>query len=78
MTTLDQIFLLKRKFFVYEANVDRNDRVELHMVYCQFRDEVVGGLHPCSRDEAAQFAALQSQIVDGNYDPTKHKSDFIQ
>jgi talin len=33
--TLDQTFLLKKKFFVNDANVSTDNPVELHLVYCQ-------------------------------------------
>ena len=35
VSTMDQIFLLKKKFFVNDANVDQDDPVHLHLVYCQ-------------------------------------------
>ena len=75
--TLDQVFCLKKKFYVFDANLDRNDPVELHLVYCQCRDEIVGGIHPCSKDEAIQFCALQCQILEGDYIPSKHKSELV-
>jgi hypothetical protein len=35
VATLDQVFLLRKKFFVNDANVDQDDPVQLHLVYCQ-------------------------------------------
>ena len=33
--------------------------------------------HPCTREEAIQFAALQCQIQYGNYDEAKHKPGYL-
>ncbi|KAI9188228.1 hypothetical protein H9P43_002619 [Blastocladiella emersonii ATCC 22665] len=69
--------LLKKKFFYSDQSIDRNDPIQLHLVYQQSRDGIVSGKHPCTLDEAVQFAALQAQIVHGNYDEAKHKVGFL-
>ncbi|KAF2072336.1 hypothetical protein CYY_006349 [Polysphondylium violaceum] len=70
--------LLKKKFFVDDFNVNRDDPIQLHLVYVQSRDAIVSGSHPCSYDEAIQFAALQSQIQLGNHNPASHKPGFLK
>jgi len=77
VSTLDQIFLLKKKFFVNDANVDQDDPVQLHLVYCQSRDDIVSGKHPVNKDEAVLFASLQAQIQYGDFKPDVHKPGFI-
>jgi len=74
VTTMDQMFLLKKKFFVNDANLDQDDPVQLHLVYCQSRDDVLSGRHPVVKDEAIQLAALQCQIQLGDYRPETHKN----
>jgi len=69
---LDQVFIFKKKFFVNDFNVDQDDPFSLHLVYCQSRDEIISGKHPVTREEAYLFAALQSQIQSGNYNPAVH------
>ena len=43
----------------------------------QSRDAIVDGAHPCTREEALQFAALQCQVAYGNYNEAKHKPGFL-
>lgn len=33
--SLEQTFLLKKKYFVYDGAVDQDDPFQLHLVYCQ-------------------------------------------
>jgi talin len=44
----DQLVLFKKKFFVEDANISREDPVQLHLVYVQSRDAIVSGAHPCT------------------------------
>ena len=69
----DMVLILKKKFFFNDANVDRSDPVQLHLLYVQNRDAVVSGTHPTQRDEAIQLAAIQCQVDYGTFDPEKHK-----
>jgi len=75
--TMDQLILLKKRFFVNDANVDQDDPVQLHLVYCQCRDDVVSGKHPVSKDEAVLFASLQCQITSADYKPDQHKPGWM-
>ncbi|EGG16302.1 talinB [Cavenderia fasciculata] len=74
----EAIVLLKKKFFVDDFNVNRDDPIQLHLVYVQSRDAIVSGSHPCSYDEAIQFAALQSQIQLGNHNTAVHKPGYLK
>ena len=71
------ILLLKKKFFFSDQNIDRNDPVQLNLVYVQSRDAIVSGHHPSTSDEAVQLAALQVQVQHGNHEPDKHKPGFL-
>lgn len=64
-----QILVLKKKFFVSEGSIDRDDPVQLHLVYSQAKDDLVNGRYPVARDEAVQLAALQCQVENGNFTP---------
>ncbi|KAI8851508.1 hypothetical protein BC829DRAFT_488095 [Chytridium lagenaria] len=70
--------ILKKKFFFTDQNIDRNDPIQLSLLYNQARDMIVSGKHPCTVEEAAQFAAIQCQVQFGNFEPDKHKAGFIK
>eukprot|EP00731_Ephydatia_muelleri_P016952 Em0010g50a len=57
------VLTLRKRFFFSDQNVDRNDPVQLNLIYC--------------REEAVQFAALQCQIQYGNHNEAKHKPGFL-
>ncbi|KAI9224863.1 hypothetical protein BC828DRAFT_435962 [Blastocladiella britannica] len=69
--------LLKKKFFYSDQMIDRTDPIQLHLIYQQSRDGIISGRHPCTLEEAVQFAALQTQIVHGNHEDGKHKAGFL-
>jgi talin len=72
------VLLLKKKFFFSDQNIDRNDPIQLNLVYVQSRDAIITGKHPCTFEEACQLAALQCQVQFGNHEPDKHKPGFIK
>ncbi|KAM9956083.1 hypothetical protein ACTFIW_005939 [Dictyostelium discoideum] len=74
----DAVVLLKKKFFVDDFNVNRDDPIQLHLVYVQSRDAIISGSHPCSYEEAVQFGALQCQIQLGNHNPNLHKPGYLK
>jgi len=76
--TDEQQVVLKKKFFVDDANISRDDPVQLHLVYVQSRDAIVSGSHPCTYDESIQFAALQCQVQLGNHNPAIHKPGYLR
>jgi talin len=63
---------LRKKFFFSDQNVDRNDPVQLNLMYVQARDDILKATHPCSADEAVQFAAMQCQVQLGDHNPQTH------
>ncbi|KYR00680.1 filopodin [Tieghemostelium lacteum] len=67
-----ELLILKKKFFFNDANIDRNDPVQLHLLYVQCRDSIVGGSYPTLREESINLAALHCQIFMGDFNPTKH------
>jgi talin len=71
------VLLLKKKFFFSDQAVDKNDPIQLNLIYVQSRDSIVGGKLPCSQEEAVQLAALQVQVQHGNHEPDRHKPGFI-
>lgn len=44
----DEVVVFKKKFFVDDGNISRDDPVQLHLVYVQSRDAIVSGAHPCT------------------------------
>lgn len=72
-----QVVVLQKKLFFSDQNIDRNDPVQLNLLYVQSRDAIVHGAHPCTIEEAIQFAALQCQVQYGDYDERKHRSGFL-
>jgi talin len=72
-----EALLLKKKFFFSDQNIDRNDPIQLNLLYVQSRDAIVSGQHPCTPEEAAQLAAMQCQVQYGSHDAPKHKVGFI-
>jgi talin len=63
------VLMLQKKYFVTDQNIDRDDPVQLHLVYIQSRDDVVSGKHPVNVEQAVTFGALQLQIEQGNHQP---------
>eukprot|EP00834_Sanchytrium_tribonematis_P001960 NODE_53_length_30760_cov_1.203712.p1 type:complete len:2138 gc:universal NODE_53_length_30760_cov_1.203712:1939-8352(+) len=76
--TNEDVLVLKKKFYFSDQNVDRNDPVQLNLVYTQARNQILSEKHPCTFEEAIQFAAIQCQVQFGNNDPTKHKPGFLE
>lgn len=69
--TDNRVVVLRKKFFFSDVNVDPNDPVQLGLLYVQARSDIMSGVHPCSQEEACQQAALQCQIVMGDYNGDK-------
>ncbi|KAI8824903.1 uncharacterized protein EV422DRAFT_576151 [Fimicolochytrium jonesii] len=70
--------MLKKKFFFTDQNIDRNDPVQLNLMFNQAKEMIISGKHPCTAEEACQFAAIQMQVQYGNHEPDKHKAGFIK
>lgn len=71
--TENDVVILKKKFYFTDQNIDRNDPVQLNLLYNQAKEAILLGKNPCTQEEAAQFAAIQLQIQSGNHEPDKHK-----
>ncbi|KAJ3096387.1 Talin-1 [Phlyctochytrium planicorne] len=69
--------ILKKKFFFTDQNIDRNDPIQLNLLFNQAKEMIISGKHPCTMEEAAQFSAIQCQVQFGNFEPDKHKAGFI-
>ncbi|KAI9206533.1 uncharacterized protein BJ171DRAFT_498098 [Polychytrium aggregatum] len=76
LTEADTV-ILKKKFFFTDQNIDRNDPVQLNLLYNQSKEMIISGKHPCTLQEAIQFGAIQCQIQYGNHEPDKHKPGFL-
>ncbi|KAJ3168398.1 Talin-1 [Geranomyces variabilis] len=74
--TEEDTVLLKKKFFFTDQNIDRNDPVQLNLMYNQAREMIISGKHPCTAEEACQFGAIQLQVQFGNHEADKHKPGF--
>ncbi|KAJ3073819.1 Talin-1 [Podochytrium sp. JEL0797] len=70
--------ILKKKFFYTDQNIDRDDPVQLNLLYNQAKEMILSGKHPCTLEEAAQFAAIQFQCQFGNHEADKHKASMIK
>ncbi|TPX64716.1 hypothetical protein CcCBS67573_g08329 [Chytriomyces confervae] len=70
--------LLKKKFFYTDQNIDRNDPIQLNLLFNQAKEMILTGKHPCTLEEAAQFAAIQAQCQFGNHEPDRHKGAHLQ
>ncbi|EFA77155.1 filopodin [Heterostelium album PN500] len=71
------ILVLKKKFFFNDANIDRNDPVQLHLLYVQCRDAIIEAKYPTQREEAVQLAALQCQVAMNDFNPAKHVNGYL-
>jgi hypothetical protein len=70
-------YSLKKRYFCDDANVDRSDPVQLHLVYAQCRDSLktMPGLNEA---EAAQLEALRLQAEVGTVDPNLHSKEWLR
>ncbi|EDQ91245.1 uncharacterized protein MONBRDRAFT_23461, partial [Monosiga brevicollis MX1] len=73
----DEVLVLRKKFFYTDQEIDRNDPVQVNLVYGQSKDAILKGQYPCTQDEAVTFAGMQMQIEFGNHNPDRHKVGFI-
>jgi len=74
----NETFVLKKRFYVSDAQLDANSPVQLHLAYIQGRECVVSGMHPVTKMEAVQFAGLQAQAQYGIFNPATHKPGFLE
>lgn len=74
----DAVLELSRRLHYYDTVIDRSDSVALSAAYNESRTAIMRGIHPVTREEAVQFAAMCCQIMHGNYDVSKQKKGAIQ
>ena len=72
------VLILRKKFFFSGQNVHCNDPVHLNLLFVQLRDAIISGTLPCTREDSVHLAALQCQILYGNYDEKRHKPGFLE
>ena len=57
-----EVVVLRKRCYFTGKNVDGNDPIQLGLLYVQSQKDIVEGTHPCTKDEAVKFAALQLQV----------------
>jgi talin len=72
------VLVLKKKFYIADDQIDKNDAMQLHLLYIQARDAVINGEHLLTAEEAVESAALICQIMFGDYDPARHTKEFFK
>ncbi|KAI9333340.1 hypothetical protein DFJ73DRAFT_50493 [Zopfochytrium polystomum] len=70
--------LLKRRFFVNEETLNRDDAAQIAQVYEVSRDGIISGSQPCRYEDAITLAALQCQSQYGNFEPDRHRPSFFK
>jgi talin len=73
-----ETLVLKKKFFFNDANIDRSDPVQLHLLFSQCKDAIVDGTYPTQRGEAKDLAALQLQIEQQDFNAARHKPGSVK
>jgi len=72
--------VFKKKIFVRdedEQDVKDFDKVAKHMLYLQAHHSVIDGEYPCSVEDALKLAALQTQVIYGDHNPSNHVPGFF-
>ncbi|EAL48917.2 filopodin, putative [Entamoeba histolytica HM-1:IMSS] len=72
------VITLKKRHFIQEGELNKEDPMLLHLSYIQAHDNIVGGLYPCNKDEIIRFGALNAMIDIGKCDETKKVSTIHQ
>lgn len=72
------ILLLKRKYFISDANIDSRDPIQLNLLYQQAKEAILNGTHPVRMENACEFASLQVQVQFGDHRETVHKPGFLE
>ena len=70
--------MFKKKYFFSDSKLDRNDPVQLNLVYVQCRDTILDGELPCTIEEACQLAAMQMQAQAGDYRQDYYRNNQIK
>lgn len=75
---LDDVLILKKKLFYTDERLNRNDSVQINLIYNQIKETIITGTNPCTLEEAILLAAIQCQIQYGDCDADKVKSNIIK
>jgi len=73
----EQTVALRKVFICFCDSVSYVDPVQTHQVYVQCRDNITQGNQPVDLNEAISLAALDCQIMRGNYDPMKQRTENL-
>jgi len=74
----DEKLIFKKKFFVSDANIDKSNEMQLHLIYTQAKQSILSGEYPCEKHQATEFAAVQLQAEVGNCDKKKHNPEWFE
>ncbi|ORX80408.1 hypothetical protein BCR32DRAFT_268891 [Anaeromyces robustus] len=68
------VLIFKKKLFYTDERLNRNDNVQINLIYNQIKETIINGIHPCTLEEAVLLAAIQCQVQFGDCDQDKAKS----
>jgi len=74
----DDVLIVKKKLFFTDERLNRNDNVQINLIYNQIKETIIDGTNPCTFEEAVLLAAIQCQIQYGDCDANKIKSNIIK
>ena len=72
------VLVLKKKYFFSDQSVVSADATQIAILYSQSKQAILDGTHPCTHDEAMEFAALSMIIDYGEFRTDTHKPGFLQ
>ncbi|GKT13130.1 hypothetical protein ADUPG1_010201 [Aduncisulcus paluster] len=70
-------FVYKRVFFMDDKEDYTIDPVLKHLMFSQFKDNVLKGIYALPEDQIGQLAGLCFQATYGDHDERKHKPGFL-
>jgi len=75
-----QVLALRKRFFMDDKNVTKEDPMKLHLYYTEAATNVTQGSIPVTIDEATELASLQLQVEKGDCDGDikKYSSEFLR
>ena len=78
VATPADVITLKKRHFIQEGELNRDDPMLLHLSYIQAHDNIVKGLYPCNKDEIIRFGQYNAMIDMGKCDETKKVNSIHQ
>ncbi|ORX59302.1 hypothetical protein BCR36DRAFT_276122 [Piromyces finnis] len=73
----NDVLVLKKKLFYTDERLNRNDKVQVNLIYNQVKESIINGVNPCTLEEAILLAAIQCQVQYGDCDLEKVKVNNI-